>query len=78
MHKVFLSIGGNIGDKQGNFEKVYQLVDKKIGKIIQSSSIYETPPWGFTSDDNFWNQLFISETKLEAEEVLWRIHEIED
>ncbi|MEN8116463.1 MAG: 2-amino-4-hydroxy-6-hydroxymethyldihydropteridine diphosphokinase [Bacteroidota bacterium] len=78
MHKVFLGLGGNIGNKQKNFEQTYPLIEKILGHIVKSSSVYETPPWGFKSDDNFWNQVIVIETKLEAEELLWRIHEIED
>jgi 2-amino-4-hydroxy-6-hydroxymethyldihydropteridine diphosphokinase len=77
MHKVFLGIGGNIGNKQLNFEKVLVLIEKELGKIIQFSSVYETPAWGFHSDDVFWNQVLIIETILEAEELLWRIHKVE-
>ncbi|QIA07136.1 2-amino-4-hydroxy-6-hydroxymethyldihydropteridine diphosphokinase [Draconibacterium halophilum] len=77
MNKVFLGIGGNIGDKRQNFIHVLNLIEIKLGKIIQKSSVYETPPWGFRSEDAFWNQVLIIETKLEAEELLWRIREIE-
>lgn len=78
MHKVFIGIGGNIGNKQLNFEKVLVLIEKELGKIIQSSSVYETPAWGFHSDDVFWNQVLVIETILEAEELMWRIHKIEE
>ncbi len=78
MNKVFLGIGGNIGDKNKNFIRANKLIAEKLGKITQISSIYETPPWGFHSDDVFWNQILVIETKLEAEELLWRINEIEE
>mgnify|MGYP000215218258 CR=1 FL=1 len=78
MHKVFLGIGGNIGDKLENFTRVYQLIEKKLGKIAVKSSVYETPPWGFHSDNMFWNQAVCIDTVLEAEELLWRIREIEE
>lgn len=77
MNKVFLGIGGNIGDKRKNFIRVTDLIEVKLGKILQESSVYETPPWGFQSKDAFWNQVLVIETKLEAEELLWRIREIE-
>ena len=78
MHKVFLGIGGNIGNKQFNFIRVEELINKQLGSIQLKSSIYETPPWGFHADENFWNAVFVIETKWRAEEILWRIHEIED
>ncbi len=78
MHKVYLGIGGNIGNKQNNFEEVYQIIENEVGKIIKSSSIYETPPWGFHADDPFWNSVIEIDTLLEDVELLWKIHEIED
>ncbi len=78
MHKVFLGIGGNIGNKQQNFIKVEDLIQKRLGKIVQKSSVYETPPWGFNNENNFWNQVIIIDTKYLAQELLWRTKEIED
>ncbi|MFV0592982.1 MAG: 2-amino-4-hydroxy-6-hydroxymethyldihydropteridine diphosphokinase [Draconibacterium sp.] len=77
MHKVFLGLGGNIGNKKENFILVHQYITKILGPIQRASSVYEAPPWGFSSDDNFWNQVVEIETILEAEELLWRIKEIE-
>ena len=78
MHKVFLGIGGNIGNKQQNFTKVEDLIEKRLGKILLKSSVYETPPWGFNAEENFWNQVLLIKTKFLAEELLWRTKEIED
>nr|HPE78332.1 2-amino-4-hydroxy-6-hydroxymethyldihydropteridine diphosphokinase [Draconibacterium sp.] len=78
MHKIFLGIGGNIGNKADNFNKVYTFIKNKLGEIVKSSSVYETPPWGFTADDNFWNQVLIVESQLSPTEVLHKITEIEN
>lgn len=77
MSQVFLGIGGNIGNKQANFNKVYDLVERKLGQISAKSSVYESPPWGFHAEDNFWNQILIIETEKTPEELLNEIHEIE-
>ena len=68
MHKVYLGIGGNIGNKQKNFEKVYKAIKNELGKIENSSTIYETPPWRFHSSDEFWNSVVEISTSLSAEE----------
>lgn len=78
MHKVFIGLGGNIGNKPENFIRAHELVSKKLGKIILKSSVYETPPWGFNSEHLFWNQAVCIETILEPLELLWRIKEIEE
>ncbi|HDR51774.1 MAG TPA: 2-amino-4-hydroxy-6-hydroxymethyldihydropteridine diphosphokinase [Mariniphaga anaerophila] len=77
MYQVFLGIGGNIGNKRMNFEKVHFLVEKELGKILRASSVYETAPWGFSADENFWNQVLLIETELRSEELLARINRIE-
>ncbi len=78
MHKIFLGIGGNIGNKADNFNKVYIFIKNKLGEIVNRSSVYETPPWGFSADENFWNQVLIVETPLSPTEVLQKITEIEN
>lgn len=77
MHQVFLGTGGNTGNKQENFDKVYTFIKNELGDIIQPSSVYETSPWGFESKDNFWNQVLRIETTLSPEELLLKIAEIE-
>ncbi|NOR74805.1 MAG: 2-amino-4-hydroxy-6-hydroxymethyldihydropteridine diphosphokinase [Draconibacterium sp.] len=78
MHTVYLGIGGNIGNKQINFENVYQFIENELGRILISSSIYETPPWGFQSDNTFWNSVIKIETVDSAEKLLSKIHLIEE
>ncbi len=78
MQKVFLGLGGNIGNKHANFKKAEDLIQSRVGNIVKRSSVYETPPWGFNVEDDFWNTVVIIETKLRPDEVLWRTKEIED
>jgi 2-amino-4-hydroxy-6-hydroxymethyldihydropteridine diphosphokinase len=78
MHEIFLGIGGNIGKKESNFKKTCTLIETKLGKITNESSVYETPPWGFHAENNFWNQVFIIESELTPEKLLTEIHEIEN
>ena len=78
MHKVFLGLGGNIGNKRSNFKKVDELIETRLGKILDKSSVYETPPWGFQTENNFWNSVIIIETRLSPIDLLKQIHDIED
>ena len=77
MYKVYLGIGGNLGNKQKNFEIVYKAIENELGIITISSSIYETPPWGFRTENSFWNSVIAIETTHSPEELLSRIHAIE-
>ena len=77
MHNVFLGIGGNIGNKQKNFAEVYAIIENQIGTVIKKSAIYETPPWGFRTNNVFWNSVIEIETPLSPEKLLGKIHSIE-
>jgi 2-amino-4-hydroxy-6-hydroxymethyldihydropteridine diphosphokinase len=77
MHQVFLGLGGNIGNKHDNFDKVYTFIQNELGTITKSSSVYETPPWGFQAEVNFWNQVLVVNTEFSAVEVLRKINKIE-
>ena len=77
MAELFLLLGGNQGDKLQTFREACISLEKRVGKIVVKSSIYETEPWGFQSDDYFWNQALIVYTELPPEEVLQNTKRIE-
>lgn len=77
MHKVFLGIGGNVGNKQKNFNEALILIEKHLGKVLKISSIYETPPWGFKAEENFWNEVIMIETDRSAHNLISEIHIVE-
>jgi 2-amino-4-hydroxy-6-hydroxymethyldihydropteridine diphosphokinase len=73
-----LITGGNIGDRKKNLEVAAALVEKRIGKIIRSSKIYETDAWGITNQSSFYNQVLIVESDFSANKVIQKILEIEN
>ena len=75
--KTFLILGGNIGDKLYYFNEAIKLIDSNIGKVLVKSSIYETEPWGFESENNFYNQVISVESQLKPIEILACVNEIE-
>lgn len=70
MAKLYLLLGGNLGNKEKIFSEVKRLLSEKVGKITAQSEIYETEPWGFESEDMFWNQALEISTVLSPMEVL--------
>ena len=78
MQQVFLGIGGNLGNKRENFKRAHSFIENELGKILQTSSVYETPPWGFRAKESFWNQVLLIETDYSPEVVLKKIHDIEE
>ncbi len=77
MIKLYILLGGNLGDKKRIFSDVSTLLNDRLGKITSQSAIYETEPWGFESPDLFWNQVLELSTNLSPEEVLAQTQRIE-
>lgn len=77
MIKLYILLGGNLGDKKRIFSDVSTLLNDRLGKITSQSAIYETEPWGFESPDLFWNQVLELSTNLSPEEVLAQTQQIE-
>ncbi|HEY3372011.1 MAG TPA: 2-amino-4-hydroxy-6-hydroxymethyldihydropteridine diphosphokinase [Prolixibacteraceae bacterium] len=77
MIKIYLLLGGNLGDKRQVFEEAILLLNEQVGKITRQSHIYETEPWGFESTDLFWNQVLELSVSISPQEVLERTQQIE-
>jgi len=77
MNRIFLSLGSNLGDRSQNLKKGIGLLEQLAGKPGAISSIYETEPWGYDSDLNFYNQVIELFTPLRPFPLLEAIHEIE-
>ena len=73
----FLSLGTNLGNKQENLQAAIQHIAQKVGKVIAQSSIMETEPWGFESENTFLNMVIEVETNLLPLEVLKETQQIE-
>ncbi len=77
MEKVFIGLGGNVGNVSETFDLVLKDIQEKIGTVVKSSSRYKTEPWGNKNQDNFLNQVVCIETNLGPYEVLQQIFDIE-
>ena len=77
MIRIYILLGGNLGDKQKVFSEARALLREQVGIITAMSAVYETEPWGFESSDYFWNQVIEIVTGLSAAEVLLQTQQIE-
>ena len=67
MNKVelYLSLGSNQGDREQNIETALSLLNIELGKPYKRvSSMIETEPWGFDSEDKFINAAVLYELDL--------------
>lgn len=77
-HKVYLSIGSNMGNREKYLENAYNaLYGNKSFRSIKISPIYETEPYGGVEQQNFLNCCVELETILEPMELLEYLHRIE-
>ena len=77
MNNVFLGIGTNAGNREENLKSAVNGINERIGTVIKSSSVYETEPWGFMTDDQFLNMVVKVETELSPSSLLPEINKIE-
>ena len=77
MKKVILLCGGNKGNRAYYMDSARRMIEQAIGKILQVSAIYESAPWGFQAEQNFYNQVVVVETRLAPMAILKKIWEIE-
>jgi len=77
MAQVYLLLGGNTGNRMKNLNSAVEMICDGIGKVIRTSSVYETEPFGFRDKRQFFNVCVIVETKLSPHQILKVISEIE-
>ena len=76
-HKVFIGLGSNLGNREGHLAGAVERFSGKL-KVINSSGIYETDPWGFEDQPNFLNLAVEVQTDLEPDELLVFLKGIEN
>ncbi len=78
MNTVYILTGGNLNDRPGNLQKAKDILEEEAGKVIASSSVYETKAWGNLKQPDFYNQVHIINTNLSAEKLMEKILDIEE
>ncbi len=77
MNKVFLGLGTNLGNREDNLMKALARIKETIGPVTESSSLYETEPWGFESEEQFINMVVRIDTGLNPGDLLQEILNVE-
>jgi 2-amino-4-hydroxy-6-hydroxymethyldihydropteridine diphosphokinase len=66
---AYLSLGSNMGDRQGNLERAIDLLSQRL-KVTSVSSIYDTEPVGDINQPRFLNLVCQVTTRLAPEALL--------
>ena len=69
MYRGIILLGTNLGDKYGNLELAQKELQEHLD-IPRASAIYQTPPWGYESSEDYLNQALEFTTILDPEAVM--------
>lgn len=78
MSVAYLSLGSNLGNREEYIKNAIAEIDRQVGKITKISSLYETEPWGFNSENKFINVAVEVKTELSITNLSEIIHKIEN
>ena len=77
MHKLYLSLGTNLGNKEQNLLNAIEQINKSIGKVVRQSTFISTAPIDFVSKNQFLNAAVLVETSLSPTDCLLATQQIE-
>jgi len=73
---AYIALGSNLGNRLENIRTALDSMRSQVN-VLECSSIYETPPWGYTSQPKFLNQVMKGETDLMVYELLGFLKQLE-
>ena len=77
MNLVYLSLGSNMGDREGNLRAAINALPAAGVKVLRVSPVYETEPVDYTAQAWFLNLVVEAETDLFPMQLLARTARIE-
>ncbi|MCX7995647.1 MAG: 2-amino-4-hydroxy-6-hydroxymethyldihydropteridine diphosphokinase [candidate division WOR-3 bacterium] len=77
MERAYLLLGTNLGNLKENLRNALELLQRNGLRILKSSRIYKTKPWGKTDQPDFLNMAVEVETSLSPRELLKIVKHIE-
>lgn len=77
-HKAYVAMGSNLGDKKAYLDQAVEELDGfRDCKVETVSQYLVTKPYGGVEQDDFLNGCLLLKTLLTPEELLERLHEVE-
>ena len=77
LHEVYLGLGSNIGDRERTLREATERIGELVGAVVRRSALYETEPWGFSSDHPFLNAAVCCLTHCSPRRVLELTQQVE-
>jgi len=66
---IYIALGTNLGDRVANLRAAIESLAPDV-KVLRASTIYETPPWGYTDQPAFLNMVIEAESSLHPRALL--------
>jgi len=66
-----------MGRREENLRRAVLLIGERVGEVLRQSSVLETEPWGYESDNKFLNAVILCQTELSPRQLLQAVKQIE-
>jgi len=76
-NNIWVGLGSNLGDRKENIARAIEALSS-IAEVTNSSPIYESPAWGYDSDNSYYNSCVEVKSELDAISFLSRIKSLEN
>jgi 2-amino-4-hydroxy-6-hydroxymethyldihydropteridine diphosphokinase len=70
MNIAYIAFGTNVGNREENINVALKMMEDRGLKIIKTSKIYVTEPYGYKDQPEFLNGAVVVETSLSCRELL--------
>lgn len=77
MPTVCINIGSNLGNRKANLQYAIAEIKNRLGCKLKVSAVYQTKPWGYQSDNPFYNIGVSIEANHDLQYLLEVFREIE-
>lgn len=77
MNTIYILGGSNLGNSEELLKQAESCLVQEVGEVVHASSVAISAPWGFHSENKFYNKLWVVETSKIAFETLEILQSIE-
>lgn len=77
MNGIYIALGSNIGDREGNLKRALDMLEESSVHIIKKSKFYETKPYGVADQPDFLNVVAEVSADMQPIDLLHTMRDIE-
>ena len=77
MNGIYIALGSNIGDREGNLKRALDMLEESSVHIIKKSKFYETKPYGVADQPDFLNDVAEFSADMQPIDLLHTMQDIE-